>query len=311
MNPPIPRPGTDPLPAARAALAEAPGFEAALQLDRQALDGWPCLSPSDYVDRDVLDFGCGVGAASFLFVERGARTVVGLDPGLSPDQIARLSLLPRARFLATPLTTAALAGLRFDLAYARFVTEHVLDLPDALHALHDALRPGGALVAIHDNYFGPLGAHDQAFVEPDTQPDLLRIRAPRCWESRAKCETSREFRDRVARESDWTVGRFVLTPERCADCPYFQRAQLWGHLLFQDSFSNGFGGSFYQTGGGGGLNKITPFQLRQFLVEAGFRITDWRPARLSNVPPPELIERFTLQDLTTHTLLFRAERFKS
>lgn len=305
MNAPNP---DDPIAAARRSLAEVPGFEAALELDRQALDGWSCLSPADYVDRDVLDVGCGIGAASYLFVERGARSILGVDPGFAPDHLARLERLPRARFRATALTLDALAGERFDLAYARFVTEHVLDLPDALRAIHAALRPGGALVAVHDNYYGPLGAHDQAFVEPAPGGRSLRVRAPSCWKSAAKCQESAQFRAAVARDMDWTVGRFELTPERCPDCPYFHRAQLWGHLLFQERFGGAFGGDFYRTGAGGGLNKVTPFQLRQFLIEAGFRIASWQPAVLENRPPRELLDRFSLSDLTTHTILFRAER---
>ena len=136
----------------------------------------------------------------------------------------------------------------------------------------------------------------------------LRIRAPRCWESPHKCADSREFRETVASDRDWTVGKFRLSPEHCPDCPYYDRAQLWGHLLYQDRFLEGYGGSFFQTARGGGLNKSTPFQLRQFLVEAGFRISAWAPALLSNQPPRELLERFALADLVTHTILFRAER---
>ncbi len=295
---------------ARRVLSESlPGFAEALKNELQGLDSWDCLPRARYQGKDVLDLGCGLGASSTIFVERGANFVWAIDPVLTEEQIRLLSVLPRARFTSAWLSPELFDGYRFDLVYARFVTEHLMDLPAALATLFDLLKPGGSFVALHDNYYSPMGAHDQPFIGPAADASLTyQSKAVRCWDAAEKCTASTEFREEVGTKYDWTVKQFVLTPYDCTQCPYFHRAQLWGHIRYQDSFTQNYPGAFFKTNRAGSLNKVTPFQLRQFLVEAGFKITAWEPVMITNDPPVELKQVFNEHDLRTAMILFAADK---
>jgi SAM-dependent methyltransferase len=288
-----------------------PDFAAALTLAQQDIDRWACLSPESYRNKDVLDLGCGVGAASALLLHRGARSVWGIDPVLTDEQLVLLAALPRARFTSALLAREPFGAQQFDLIFARFTTEHILDLPDAFSTLFDLLRPGGRFVALHDNYYGPIGQHDQAFIAGKVaRSGHMTFYSPsvHCWKSRAKCETSLQFRADIERLHDWTIAAWQLTPQDCRQCPYYRRSQLLAHIRYQDDYNRIYPGAFFKTNATGGLNKVTPFQLRQFLVEAGFIVSYWNAAKATNRVPSALRHTLHEQDLRTATILFAAEK---
>lgn len=285
------------------------GFSAAFAIEQIAFDTWPCLPPETYVGKDVLELGCGLGAASATFVARGARSVWGVDPALTVEQVEALQALPGAKFTPAPFFAELVGERRFDLAYSRVVTEHLSELPRVLDAVYAVLRPGGRFVGLHDSYYGPMGAHDQGMFGPsESDPEEIVVKAVACWSAPGKCETSSDFRAAYAREYDWRSREWTLTPDDCTLCPYYRRAQLWSHLLHARDYSTLFAGDFFRAGARGGLNKVTPFQLRQFLVEAGFAVETWRPEKVTNPPPPELLEHFTRADLQTGPILFAARK---
>ncbi len=103
-----------------------------------------------------------------------------------------------------------------------------------------------------------------------------------------------------------------LTPEDCRKCPYYRRAQPWAHLLNQLEFRNVFPQVGFTTGyAKSSLNKVTPFQLRQFVIEAGFEIERWVPHVINNEPPDELLKppfNFSRQDLCSSTITVRCRK---
>jgi SAM-dependent methyltransferase len=287
------------------------GFAAALESERGGFDHWVCLPAAAYQGKDVLDVGCGLGAASALFLQRGARSVWGIDPLLTSEQFQALRLLPNATFCAAPLDLGLFGEQRFDLVYARFVTEHLPDLAGAFVTLFQLLRPGGRLVALHDNYYSPLGAQDHAFVWPvNEQSRLIDARGPKCWQSPQKCSVSEAYRQEIAQRYDGSLAQWQLTPDDCTQCPYYQRSQPWGHLLYQEQFSRLYVGPAFQSKAANGLNKVTPFQLKQYLLEAGFRLTHWESAPVKNNPAQILLSQFSEADLCTNCILLAAQRPK-
>src|ERR1700687_3235301 len=100
-------------------------FRQPLERERGALEWWDCMPPECYQDKDVLDLGCGTGAGTATFLERGARFVWGVDPTLDAELLRHLSVLPRTKFTAAELTADLAGTQRFDLVYAQFVTEHL------------------------------------------------------------------------------------------------------------------------------------------------------------------------------------------
>ncbi|MBI5582786.1 MAG: class I SAM-dependent methyltransferase [Deltaproteobacteria bacterium] len=288
-----------------------PGFAAALALAQSGIDSWLCLPPESYHNKDVLDLGCGLGAATALLRQRGARSVWGIDPMLTDEQLALLAALPQGRFTSAVLSREPFGTQQFDLVYSHLTTEHILDLPDAFSTVFELLRPGGRFVSLHDNYYGPLGQHDQSFIGGQTTKAgemFFRALSVPCWESSAKCAASLQFRTEIERLYDWTVASWRLTPQNCRQCPYYCRSQLWAHIRYQDDYNHIYPGDFFKTNASGGLNKVTPFQLRQFLVEAGFHVSHWQITAVKNKVPSAIRHILMEQDLRTAQILFAADK---
>ncbi len=271
------------------------------------------FSAADVTGKRVLDWECGGGTWSALFVEMGAAEVVGVDSWLDTRQVERrLGKVPRLRFERRSLQEhARRRGRPFDLVFANTVTEHLADLPALLATCRELLAPGGLLFLNHDNYYQPVGSHDHGFLYYGK--DGIEFQGPRCWEETGKCRVSADFRREVARRRPWTWDERTerqLSPEDCTQCPYYRRARPWAHLLYQAEFRRVFPQPCFTTGySKSSLNKITPFMLRQFLIEAGFDLELWAPFVVPNEPPAELLAppySFSVEDLTTSTIAIRA-----
>lgn len=98
----------------------------------------------------VLDVGCGSGYFAREMAQRGAL-VTGID--LSPAMLAHALELEAAAPLGIRYLTGDAARLQeqiapasFDLATACLALQDMPDIPAALAAVHQALRPGGRLV---------------------------------------------------------------------------------------------------------------------------------------------------------------------
>src|SRR5262249_56242305 len=104
----------------------------------------------------------------------------------------------------------------------------------------------------------------------------VEFQGSRCWDSPDKCDLSTEHRARLVRvfRSGWDArSDAARSPDDCSRCPYWKRAQPWAHLLFADEFMAVFPQEYFQSSGPlGALNKATPFQVRQFVREAGLEI---------------------------------------
>jgi len=289
--------------------AASPGVRQKLDvLDEYERSGM--LSPSVYVGKRVLDWECGAGEFAHAFAAREAKQVLAADTWLSQQAIAAVpefALMSDGSVvfektdiedIATRVRAGRLAA--FDLVFANTVTEHFPNLPKQLSHAADALTTGGYLFINHDNYYHPAGCHDHGFLQATGK--VIHTAGPKCWESEARCSVSDEHRQKVARERPWAWGeQFERTkdPTDCSRCAYYIRSQPWAHLLYQDTFKRIFPEAFRldQT-----LNKLTPFQVRQALIETGFQILVERHPQVDNVPPEQLLVgpyAFSRQTLTT------------
>jgi len=296
-----------------------PEFAETLASQRLALTAWEqegVLAPGDLAGRRVLDWECGKGVFSAIFLEAGAAEVVGIDQRLDPAWFAAgLGGLPAVQFLRTPFEEWARkrpAGT-LDLIFGNTASEHALDLAAVLTHCDRLLAPGGLLVLNHDNYYHPAGSHDYGFLGYHGRG--IAFLGPRCWDRREKCAASQDFRRELAERYPWTWDERTESrrdPRDCSRCPYYRRAQPWAHLLYREEFREVFPQPCFTTGyPGSSLNKVTPFLLRQYLVEAGFEIARWVPHRLDNRPPRALLEPpfgLSADDLVTATIAIRARK---
>jgi 2-polyprenyl-6-hydroxyphenyl methylase/3-demethylubiquinone-9 3-methyltransferase len=295
--------------------AEHPEFDESYRGYTDQLDGWRArgLWRDELVrGRHVLDWECGRGVFSAIFLELGAASVTGIDGWLDEDWAKQvLSQLPDARFEQVSIREfRERAGRRFDLVFANTVTEHLPDLAQQLTVCWELLQPDGLFLNNHDNYAQPVGSHDHGFLWYGPEERVV-FQGPECWSDPRRCEASAEFRRGLRERLPWTWNdqtEALLDPEECDACPYFRRAQPWAHLVYQDDFRRIFPQPSFTSGypGRSGLNKITLFQLRQWLLEAGFVIESWTPSLCANEPPAFLTRppwSFDREDLRTCTVL--------
>ncbi len=107
-------------------------------LDRLPLEG----------DEAVLDAGCGSGRVTKLLLERLPRgRVIAVDSAPSMVEEARAALAgERAEVLAADLTELSVEA-PVDVVFSTAVFHWIADHDLLFSRLHDALRPGGRLVA--------------------------------------------------------------------------------------------------------------------------------------------------------------------
>jgi SAM-dependent methyltransferase len=298
-----------------------PQFAASHEKYREALSMWEpdgVLCAADISGKRVLDWECGRGVFTALFVEMNAAEVTGIDSWLDKAYVRRtLRQLPRARFARTSLERFGRRRRnrgKYDLVFANTVTEHLTRLPSLLTLCYRLLAAGGVIVLNHDNYYQPVGSHDHGFFGYRENNEVVFL-GPQCWLTAEKCATSADFRKSIAERLPWTWDERTdsqLCPDDCPGCPYYRRAQPWGHLIYAAEFRRVFPQPCFTTGyPGSSLNKITPFMLRQFLVEAGFDIERWRVYRVGNQPPPELLQppfNFSGEDLCAQTIAVRGRK---
>ena len=99
-------------------------------------------------DRDVLDIGCGFGWFELLALDRGARSVTGVEPTDADLATARKHLQDdRVNLCLGSALDVPFADASFDTVVCWEVLEHIPREaePRAFAEFHRVLRPGGAL----------------------------------------------------------------------------------------------------------------------------------------------------------------------
>ncbi len=118
-------------------------------LSRDRLLGQSRLSPDDFQGRSVLEVGCGAGRFTEVMLGFGARvvaldysTAIGSCASSNAEAVAdgRLAVA-QADVFALPVRPRS-----FDIVLGYGMLQHTGDPRRALHALWDAVRPGGLLL---------------------------------------------------------------------------------------------------------------------------------------------------------------------
>ena len=289
---------------------------------REELEGWVrsgVLPAVCFQDKLVLDLECGDAAFALAFLDMGARRVHAIDTFLSQKEIPEAVrnnpdlMLGNYGILQYREHLDSL-GEKPDLIFINTSSEHVRHLPEFLLACSEVVEHGAFIFLNHDNYYQPVGSHDHGMLESDDAGGIRFLGVP-CWEDERKCEASAEHRRKMHQERPWNWDRYTeskLSPEDCSRCPYYRRSQPWAHLLYQEDFARIFPQQGFHTARKrAGLNKVTIFQLRQFVVEAEFLLAREERVKITNQPPRALLEPpfcFHPEDLTTRTIVILARR---
>jgi SAM-dependent methyltransferase len=271
----------------------------ALQANFDAWEKRGFFAVSDVEDKNVLDFGGSHGELSVVLLQNGARQATVIDTSL-PTAFYETKLRTIENLKYSDLSVEEYARRsrqsaplgEFDVVVSHTVTEHVQQLASAFAAIYSLLKPGGLFFVVHDNYYHPSGAHDNAMLRANSL-GRFEYPGPKCWESSDLCEASREYRRSVRMQLPWTwndEAESMLTPQNCEVCLFYRRTKPWAHIIYQSQFMQVFPQVCFTTGQRSSeLNKITPFQLKQHLLEARFELELWERTFVNDTPPEWLM----------------------
>lgn len=109
-------------------------------------------------ERDVLEYGCGIGGHAARLADRGAR-VLGIDISEQAIERARSSTPQRSdgrlRFLREDAESLSFPDASFDLVCGTGILHH-LDLARAIAEVRRVLRPGGKAIFYEPVAHNPL-----------------------------------------------------------------------------------------------------------------------------------------------------------
>jgi SAM-dependent methyltransferase len=112
----------------------------------------------DFVDKSVLDVGCGYGTTCIYMALHGARKVMGIDIDAHHIQFARTKLCSDYSELVSKVEFKVvteprqLGGEKFDIICSKDSFEHIADPQKYLHDLQEYVAEDGIIVI----GFGPL-----------------------------------------------------------------------------------------------------------------------------------------------------------
>ena len=212
------------------------------------LYGWPAfasslLPPGDLEGRAILDIGCGFGWFELLALERGARSITGIEPTENDLATAKKHIDDdRVDWLVASALELPFANGSFDTVVCWEVLEHLPSgtEPQAFSEAARVLRPGGAFYLSTPN------------------ADLRsRLTDPAWWLSRHRHYSARHLRELAADASlgidllrtagawwnvlainDLYVAKWIFRRR-----PFFERA-IGGRAERELSSPGGFGNIF-------------------------------------------------------------------
>lgn len=115
------------------------------------------VRPEDYVDRDVIDLGCGTGEYALWYATHGARQVVGVDLSDGSLQRAREQAeryqVGNVRFAKQDVLALEFPDGAFDYAYSVGVLHHTGDpFQGFLEMVRVTRRGGVVIVSLYNTY---------------------------------------------------------------------------------------------------------------------------------------------------------------
>lgn len=162
-----------------------------------------------YLQRKILDFGCGRGNQSVAMAKAGAGQVVGLDIRLH-DHARKLAAdygcSDRVRFV-DHLESEELQS--FDMVLSCSAMEHYADPVGMLELMKRAVKPGGVvIISFAEPWFGPRGSHFDAFSRLPwvnlffSEQTILRVR------THFRCDGAQRFEDVEGGLNRMSVAKF-------------------------------------------------------------------------------------------------------
>ena len=125
----------------------------------------PFLSLDDVKDAKCADIGSGTGRIVLMMLGAGAKSVTAIEPSRAYDVLVRNTAHAGDRVRCLNEPGEAIPRDDFDIVLSIGVLHHIPDPRPVMQAAHDALRPGGRMLAwvyghegngLYLSIFGPI-----------------------------------------------------------------------------------------------------------------------------------------------------------
>lgn len=123
------------------------------------------LADRGIIHGDWLDVGCAEGYFALGLADRGASSVVGIEPIAERVALAREQARPNVSFVLGTGEGLPFADASFDGVLLNEVLEHVADERATLAEIVRVLRPGGHLALFSPNRWFPFEGHGARWSE--------------------------------------------------------------------------------------------------------------------------------------------------
>ena len=142
--------------------------------EQQFLNWISPLGSEDFIGKDILDAGCGMGRNSYYALQYGAQSVMAFDADMRSVKAARKNL---ADYSNSEILLMNIYDLnyenRFDLIFSIGVLHHLEKPKQALKRMMHALKPGGVLVLWVYSFEG--NAWIEKYISPIRKKFLSRL----------------------------------------------------------------------------------------------------------------------------------------
>ncbi len=124
------------------------------------------FDPALVSGKDVLDFGCGTGALSFVVTQLGAKSCIGIDLNQSQIEEARRRVRhePISFQCATNTVSIDLPDESVDVIACFDVLEHIMEYRAIVPEWHRVLRRDGRILIHWQPWFHPYGHHVHGYI---------------------------------------------------------------------------------------------------------------------------------------------------
>lgn len=117
-----------------------------------------------FLDKTVLDVGCGAGGKTMFYAGQGTKEIVGLDilpqyEAQSMELAEQLGCAEKFRFVCGDAAHTDFPDNTFDTIIMNDAMEHVADPGGVIAECCRILKPGGRLFSNFPPYNHPFGAH--------------------------------------------------------------------------------------------------------------------------------------------------------
>jgi ubiquinone/menaquinone biosynthesis C-methylase UbiE len=102
------------------------------------------------VGKDILDFGCGDGRYAEIFLEMGAKSVIGIDVSPSMIEIANKRNKTGLKFLVADGAKLPFENKSFDIVFSNFVIHYFEDTYLPFSEISRVLRNNGHFVGTYN-----------------------------------------------------------------------------------------------------------------------------------------------------------------